>query len=170
MVYHFKKHKIFISGILIGLALSTRNVLAIPIIIAFMYELKHKHITFKQLSIIGIIALFVFTLTFLPFTINHIEEFKTVNPFIIQSSALMPFELTLLFIFLAFITGYLCKSEFDVYFYSALILFLTIIGYYIYLLTFNDFHNTFFNSIADISYFILCLPFALYYTIQKEKI
>lgn len=169
LVYYFKNKNLLFSAILIGLSLSTRNVLVIPFIISFIYELKNKSINIKQLTIMGVISLLTFGLTFLPFVFNHLEDFKLVNPFIIQSSALMPFELTLIFIGLAFGFGLLCKNELDIYFYSGLLLFLTIVGYYIYHFSISGFYNSFFNSVADISYFILCLPFAIFYISQTEK-
>ena len=162
------KNYIFI-GTLIGLCLSTRNIFIIPFIIAFLFALNKKILSFKQIILIGSIAIFIFALTFLPFVWNHSSSFKKMNPFIIQSSSLMPFILTIPFILLGAFTGLLCKKMMDVYFYSGLILFLTIIGYFSYHIAIDGFCNTLFESTADISYFILCIPFSLFYLIQETK-
>jgi hypothetical protein len=92
-----------------------------------------------------------------------------MNPFLIQSSALVPFEYTLLFILIAFITGIYCKSIKDIYFFSGLVLFISIVIYFLYHINLVGFKNTFFGSDADISYFILCTPFSLFYVLSSKK-
>lgn len=158
-----------ISGIIIGLVISTRNVFVIPFIIAFVFSLKTKNVTIQQVALLGIVSLSTFLMTFLPFVWNHFEDFKVMNPFIVQSTFLIPFEYTLLFIGLSFIAGFLCKKSCDVYYYSGLILFLSISIYFTYHIVKNGFDTTFFKSYADISYFILCIPFSLYYLMEKKS-
>lgn len=165
----FNTKELLVSGILIGLSLSTRNVFVIPFIIAFCYLLRIKQLSFKETISVGIVALITFGVTFLPFIWNHFEDFKIMNPFIIQSSFLMPFELTLVFIVLAFVLSFVCKVKDDVYFFSAFTLFITIIGYYFYYFYTSGFDKTFFDSQADISYFILSTPFFMYYFLLKKK-
>lgn len=156
-------------GILIGLVLSTRNVFVIPFIIAFVYYLKRKKITIGQTVIIGAITVLTFCLTFLPFVWNYFTEFKTMNPFIIQSDVLIPFQYTLLFILASFVAGFFCKTDNEIYFYSGLILFSSIALYFLYWIMLRGFEETFTNSAADISYFILCLPFALYHLLKETE-
>jgi hypothetical protein len=173
LIYFLKQEKFdspksILLGILIGLVLSTRNVLVIPFIIAFIYSLKNKKITIKETLLIGAVSLVTFCLTFLPFIWNHWAEFKIMNPFLIQSTFLIPFKFTLSFIVLSVIAGFYCKSKNDIYFYSAAILFSSILIYFIYWIIKIGFSETFVNSFADISYFILCLPFALYHTIKEN--
>ncbi len=168
MVFYFNQKKLnysklFLIAIFIGLSLSTRNVLIIPFIITFTFALKSKKINLQQLFFMGTIAFIVFGLTFLPFVINHFEDFKIANPFITQSSVLMPFDLTLIFILLAFVFGFVCKNSNDAFFYSGLLLFLTIVGYFVYHFYHVGFYKTFFDSFSDISYFILCTPFFIFY-------
>lgn len=165
--YNLKSY-LFI-GTLIGLSISTRNVFIIPYIIAFIFALNRNVFSFKQTAIIGMITITVFSLTFLPFVWNHTTDFKEMNPFIIQSSALMPFILTVPFILFGVLTGFICKTKMDVFYYSGLTLLLTIIGYFVYHFIIEGFNNTFFNSTADISYFILCAPFALFYLIKETN-
>lgn len=153
---------ILIAGFLMGLVISTRNVLVIPLIIAFVYQLKKQLIKPSQLLLLGIVTASTFCATFLPFVYNHIEAFRTINPFIIQSTALVPFQYTLLFLFFAFISGLFCKSNYEIYFYSGLVLFVSINIYFTYHISLVGFQKTFFESEADISYFILCVPFCLF--------
>ena len=161
--------KLLVSGILIGLSISTRNVLVIPFIIAFVYELKTKKINFTQISIIGFVAISTFTITFLPFVWNHFEDFRQMNPFIIQSTFLVPLQYTLLFIGLAFGFGLLSKAVSDIYFFSGLNLFISIFIYYLFHIENVGFYKTFFDSDADITYFVLCTPFFLYYSILETQ-
>lgn len=159
------KNYIFI-GTLIGLSISTRNVFIIPFLIAFLFGLHKKIVTFKQTLVIVSLSTLIFALTFLPFVWNHSNDFKQMNPFLIQSSALMPFILTIPFLLFAAFSSILCKTIMDVYYYSGLTLLLTILGYFSYHIVIDGFNNTFFESAADISYFILCVPFSLFYLIQ----
>lgn len=164
-----KLKKIIFSGILVGLTISTRNVLVIPFIIAFVFELKNNSINFKQILILGSIALFTFLITFLPFVWNHFNDFLIMNPFIIQSSVLIPFEYTLIFISIAFVFGLLCKNQKEVYFYSGLNLFLSIVIYFLYYFNQVGFHETFYENRSDITYFVLCIPFFLFYLALDSK-
>ena len=173
VLYYYLKIKKFniknliFAGLLIGLSISTRNVQVIPFVIAFIYQLKNNLIKPKQFLLLGLISILTFIITFLPFVYNHFDDFKIMNPFLIQSTALVPFEYTLLFIIMAFTTGLFCKSIKDIYFFSGLILFISIIIYFLYHINLVGFQNTFFGSYADISYFILCIPFCLYYNLSS---
>lgn len=163
-----KPKNIIVLGILIGLVISTRNVFVIPFIIAFVYALKRKKINLLQTAFIGLITVLTFCITFLPFVWNHMVDFKVMNPFIIQSSVLVPFEYTVLFILTSFVAGLFVKKTDDVYFYSGLILFGSIVTYFIYWIVRIGLEKTFTESGADISYFILCLPFSLYHLLKEN--
>ncbi|MBC7438663.1 MAG: oligosaccharide repeat unit polymerase [Flavobacterium sp.] len=156
-------------GIIFGLLISTRNVFVIPYIITFLFALRTKIIDFKNLLIVMIIAFLVFAIVFLPFVLNHFDDFMKMNPFIIQSNYLMPFKYSLIFLLLAFIISFFIKAENDIYYFSGLILFFTILFYFVYIIFSNNFELAFFESKADISYFILCLPFSMYYLFISEK-
>ncbi|MDR0828742.1 MAG: hypothetical protein LBN95_01330 [Prevotellaceae bacterium] len=175
IVYFFKEFpkfttkKLIFSGILFGLLLSTRNVFAIAYIISCIFALKIRYVSFKQMFILAGIALCTFVGTFIPFVYGFWNEFLQMNPFIIQGSALMPFSYTLIFIVLAIIFGFICKKPTDVFFYIALDLFLCIFTYSIYHICGNRLNEAFFGNIVDISYFILCIPFALFFYYKKIK-
>ena len=93
-----------------------------------------------------------------------------MNPFIVQGDYLLPLKYTLIFIGLAFVAPFIANSKMDVYFYSMLVLFLTIVSYFLYHIIVFGFNTSFYESRADISYLILCLPFALYYLIKQQSI
>jgi len=157
------------KGLLIGLVLSTRNVYVIVFVIASIYSFQFKKYNFVELFQIGCITIFTFVLTFVPFVYNHFEDFLKMNPFIIQSSALLPSKLSFFCIFLAAIVGFKVKSEIDVIFYTGIMLFFTIVLYFSYSIFITDFDTTFFKSRADISYFILCIPFVCFYFLNEYK-
>jgi hypothetical protein len=158
------------NGLFIGLMLSTRNVFIIPYIITFLFALKQNRISLRNTFYVGIIATIIFAATFIPFVFNHFDDFKKMNPFKIQSSFLMPTAYSVVCVLFSTTTFFVLKRKNDVYFYSGLLLFMTIIVYFVYLIKENNFEETFFNSRADISYFILCIPFLLYYVIESESI
>ena len=165
----FTHKTLIISGIFIGLLISTRNVFVISYIICFLYLWRVKAIQFKQLTILGIISLLIFTITFIPFIYEHLEDFKQMNPFIVQSTFLIPFEYTILFVLMAIGTSFLCKNKNDVYFYNAIILFVSILIYLIYYICLQGFTQSFTNSTVDISYFIFCIPFAFWFLAYNDS-
>lgn len=155
------------NGLVIGLLLSTRNVFVIPYIVAFLYLLKFNKINFWQIVQIGVIAGCIFVLTFIPFIINHFRDFMQMNPFVIQSDYLMPKYLSITCILLTFPVYFLLKSRKDVIFYGNLMLFFTILVYFIYQTTRHGLSKAILDSKIDVSYFILGMPFLLFYLIQN---
>ena len=177
ILYFFKimenilnKINLIAIGIIIGLLLSTRNVFVIPYIVFFLYALKFKVVSIKNTIIICLITIITFCATFLPFIHNHWEEFKIINPFIIQSTYLMPFSYTVSCVILAFLSFFILKNKNDVFFYSGIILFATVVIHYIHQIQRTNFNEAFFESRADISYFIMSIPFLLIHFIMAESI
>ncbi len=164
----FTLQALIISGIFIGLLISTRNVFVISYVICFLYLWRIKTIQFKQLTVLGIISLLIFALTFIPVVYGHLEDFKQMNPFIVQSTFLIPFEYTVLFVLIAIGTSFLCKNRSDVYFYNAVVLFVSILIYLIYYICLQGLTQAFTESTVDISYFIFCIPFALWFLASYE--
>ena len=161
-----KKQLLF--GLLFGLLLSTRNVFIVSYIITFIYLLNKKIISFNVILRIAVFTLLSFSMTFVPFLYNYISKFMEINPFIIQSSALIPFGYSVGIILLSFLIGFLCKKETDVYFYSGIILFLAIIIHVVHAISIFNVYIAYIESAADISYFILCVPFFLYYLVSTN--
>ena len=88
--YASLKNQLFIGGI-IGLLLSTRNVFALCYIIFFLHTIRTGQLSLQSAIKIGGISILVFISTFLPFVMGFRDDFLQMNPFIIQSSFLMPF-------------------------------------------------------------------------------
>jgi len=163
------KKAILWNGVFIGLMLSTRNVFVIAYAIAFLYIFRHTLLSLVQIVYIGIVTVLVFALTFVPFVYGHWEEFRRMNPFIIQSDYLMPAWLSVSCVILSIFSFFLLKKKSDVYFYSGVSLFLTISVYFVYHVLTRGFVEAYFNSSVDISYFILSIPFCMYYLFEKES-
>jgi hypothetical protein len=174
IVYFFKdfprisNKRLIISAILFGLLLSTRNVFAVTYVISCIFALKTNYVSFKQMIIMAVLAMITFAGTFIPFVYNYWNEFLVMNPFIIQSSFLMPFGYTLIFVVLAVIFGFISKTMTDVYFYISVNLFLCILTYAIYQICQVGLNIAFFDSIIDISYFIFCIPFVCLYIFNNK--
>lgn len=162
--------KFYGIAILTGFMLSTRSVYILPYIIFFLSSLVNKEITLKRFLIFVSLASLAFFSTFIPFIWVFESDFFTMNPFIIQSSFLIPKFYTLLFIFISILLTFLVKNKTDKFFYSGFSLFISILIYSIYHIVKYGFEISFFNSKVDISYFIFCIPFFVkYLMLNKNK-
>ena len=170
MIKNYKslKSQLF-AGLVLGLMLSTRNIFAICYIILFLYSIKSKKSDIVATIKIGCFTILVFALTFAPFIWGHLSDFRQMNPFIIQSSYLMPVELSFFAIFCSFFMFLFCKKDLDVFFYSGVILFFTITLHLLHHSVDESFYKAVFESYADISYFIMCIPFFLYYMLKTDN-
>jgi hypothetical protein len=152
-----------------GLLLATRSVLIIPYIIFIIYALRTNKIGFGSLVLYGLTGLVAFAITFLPFVVNHFNDFLAINPFFIQSTFLVPFQYTLGFLLLAVIASFLCRSKADNFLYSGGVLFVSIAVYFLYHVAQSGFQAAYIESIVDISYFIFSAPFLLYYLLKYSS-
>jgi len=157
----------YLSAVIGGLLISTRNVFVIVLILWGIYILLREKIEFSRLFKWGVCFILAFAATFIPFICMDPQAFLEMNPFIIQSSVLMPFGFVLFFIVLAFILSFRCRKFSDVIFYSGLILFLTITGHVVYAL-YESGIDAYLNAGADISYYIFCFPFLLKTIAHKQ--
>lgn len=161
--------KFYILAIFTGLLLSTRSVYILPYIVFFLSSLINNEITFKKLFIFVSIAFIIFVATFIPFIYFFYNDFFIMNPFIIQSSFLIPKLYTLIFILISILLTFLTKNKTDKLFYSGLSLFIAILIYSIYHLINYGYEVSFINSKIDISYFIFCIPFLIMYLINLDN-
>ncbi len=150
----------YLLAIIGGLLTSTRTVFAIVLILWGIYVLIHERMNFWKLTKWGLCFIISFILSFIPFIMMDPEAFKEMNPFITQSSVLMPFWLVLCFIGFSVLLGFFCKRFIDVIYYGGILLFLTITGHFIYAISENGIDG-YLNAGADISYYIFCFPFLL---------
>ncbi|WP_159021294.1 hypothetical protein [Formosa sp. L2A11] len=157
--------KFYGLALLTGLLLSTRSVYILPYVIFFLSSLVNQDITFKNIFLFLSIAFIAFTATFIPFIYFYPDDFFKMNPFIIQSSFLIPTAYTIVFIIIAIFLTFLVKTKTDKFFFSGLSLFIAILIYGIYYLVNYGFVTSYINSKMDISYFIFCMPFFITYLI-----
>jgi hypothetical protein len=163
------KFRFYGTAILTGLILSTRSVYILPYIIFFLSGLVNKEVTLKRFVSFVSLASLAFLSTFIPFIWLFKDDFFSMNPFIIQSSFLVPKLYIVFFISISVSLTFLVKNKTDKFFYSGISLFIAILIYFIYQMVKYGFEVSFFNSKTDISYFILCTPFLIKYLMDNGK-
>jgi hypothetical protein len=155
----YSTKKYVISAIIGGLLLSTRNVFVVPLMFVF-FPLLYK-IGFKRLFIWGTILGVTYLSTIIPLFYWGVDSFMEINPFIIQSSFLLPFNITLTMLGLAIIPCLFIRKNFNnAIFGGGLYIFAIIAVYAIYILQTYG-YEYFISTGCDISYFIFCFPFLL---------
>ena len=171
---HIDKHKVslllVLNALACGLLLSTRFVLVIPLIIQFLWLLRTGRMKFNVLVLYGVVAFISFSASYIPFVIHHFNDFLITNPFLLQTTLFIPFGYIPGFLLLAFALSFLCKDQRDVYLYSGLSLFISILIYFIYHSFQSGFIHAYMGSIIDISYFIFCVPFLLYFIVHRQRV
>ncbi len=156
----FTNKQLVFSAIIGGLIFSMRNVFILPLIVWGIYELMIKKTPIKKIILWGLIFLLTFIVTFLPFIWAYNNEFWAINPFITQSS-LVPTNWIIVFIMISIMIGFICKTFKDVQFYGTLLLFGIVTVHFLSATYSNGLARALFNSAADISYYIFCIPFLL---------
>ena len=165
----YYKFSPYILAILAGLMLSTRSIYILVYVIFFLPLIIRKEIQFKKLFLFLFIAFFAFLSSFLPLIISFPDEFMKLNPFVIQSSFLIPEIYTLIFILMSVVMAFFVKSNSDRYFFSGLSLFISILIYSLYHIVQLGFENAYIESKIDISYFIFCIPFMMLYLLSNPE-
>lgn len=159
--------RFYFSAVLGGLLLSTRSVLILPIFIYIIYALRCELSFYKSAKWCSCLF-FTFLISNLPLLFYGIDSVSFVNPFIIQSSFLLPFNFTVIFAIISLIPAILCKSFTQTIFYCGISLFIMFFGYIIYnLITFGLEYCIYFG--CDISYFLFSVPFFFYILLEDKK-
>ena len=161
----FKKVNFIVSGIIVGLLLSTRTVFAFVFVIWSIYELKQKY-PLRKLLVFGVIAMFAFVFTLLPFALIWSGTFFERNPFTIQSTLLFDFLLPVTIV-IAVIAGFLCRQKSDVVFYSGVFLFAVPLLEFLVKIRLEGIAEAWLNSYFDISYLLFCFPFFIHAMIER---
>lgn len=160
--------KLIGMGVVGGLVLSTRSIVALPIIIYFVYEyLKKKKL--KYFLILSISAIFTFMLTFLPLYLWDPILFKEYNPILLQANFL-PVTILPLIVIISIILGLFCKNINNVYFYSGLVLFTSVLISMMFNASEYGFSKSLFASYFDISYFNFSIPFLVLSVLNPTNI
>jgi hypothetical protein len=166
----FNSRKIYwTTAIAGGLLLSTRTILALPLLTFCIYLLKSKELTLKLfmgwISIIGGTVL----VSFLPLLFFYFHDFLIRNPFTIQGS-ILPMNISVVFLPLPLIAGLVCRNKNEILYFSAGIFILIFMTYIIYVARRYGLVSAYFNSNIDISYMLFAYPFVLYLSFKNSSI
>lgn len=163
-------YSFYLSAIFVGVILSTRMVFIMPFISLGIVSLLGKKIPFLRLVYWAFIALLVFILTFLPFYIGFSDSFFVMNPFKVQSGFLLPSIYNYLFILISILLSLIFYKQLSLLLLSGYSLFLSIFIYFLYHLNHSGIQGAYFQSGADISYFLFCVPFLLVHFLIEKKV
>jgi len=161
--------KAFILGIAEGLLLSTRNVFGLSFALLGFNFLFNKSIKLQNVIIWGATVALTFGITFVPFLLFYWEDFIKMNPFIIQSTFLLPSYFVIIFGITTLAIGIFCREFETTVFLNGVLLFGIASVYFIFHVAESGIEKAYFGSIIDITYFVFCLPFFLYTIASKNK-
>ena len=156
----FSTRQLIWSAVIGGLLFSIRNVFVLPLIVWGLYQLFQEKTSPKKIFLWGFVFLLSFAITFVPFIWLYPDEFWEVNPFSTQSS-LVSFYFIVLFVLIAIAGSFFCRNYNDVRFFSVLLLFGIVTIHFIEAICQYSFTQALFQSKADISYYIFCIPYLL---------
>jgi len=165
-----KNYSFYLSALLTGVILSTRMVFIMPFLSLGIMALLSKKVSFLRLLSFTALALFAFALTFLPFYIGFQESFFVMNPFKVQSGFLLPSIYNYLFILISIVLSLFFYNQLSLLLLSGYSLFISIFIYFVYHLIHSGLQGAYFQSGADISYFLFCVPFLLIHFLIEKKI
>lgn len=165
-----QNYSFYLSALLTGVILSTRMVFIMPFLSLGIMALLSKRISFPKLLSWTALALFAFALTLLPFYIGFQESFFVMNPFKVQSGFLLPSIYNYLFILISIVLSLFFYNQLSLLLLSGYSLFISIFIYFVYHLIHSGLQGAYFQSGADISYFLFCVPFLLIHFLIEKKI
>ena len=148
-----------IMGIVGGLLLSTRSIFVVPIILCCAYCFL-KQLKFKELIVYGCSFMIAFSITIVPFILWDPQLFIKYNPFTEQGGVVGSY-ISIALIMISVMVGFWVKTEAQFYLGSGLIIYGAAFMYFISRFIQNGFNPELLITGADISYFILALPFLL---------
>ncbi|MHB1687634.1 MAG: hypothetical protein ACYCVH_09695 [Ignavibacteriaceae bacterium] len=158
--------KFDLFGILFGLTLSTRSVVAVIYAVYFIYFFK---LNIPKGILFSFLVLLVFWLILLPFFLWDQHSFIQNGPFAIQSYlSHIPIWNVFVFLVIAIYLGWIASNLQEVFFASGIMLFMPVFVSMIYKISAVGFYQAVVNDVFDLSYFIFCIPFLLL-SIQEQK-
>lgn len=160
--------KAFVLGIVGGFLLSTRNVFGLSFALLGFNFLFNKNVKLQNVIIWGTTVALSFGITFVPFLLFYWEDFIRMNPFIIQSTFLLPSYFVIIFGVTTLATGIFCSEFETTVFLNGVLLFGIASVYFIFHVAESGIEKAYIGSIIDITYFVFCLPF-FFYTISLKK-
>ena len=163
------KLKLYLFSLTAGILLSTRSVYFVVFVVFFLSDLINKQLNLKQFILVACFGFIGFFLTFLPLLVFFKTEFLIMNPFNIQTSHFVPQEYNLVFIIIAIALSFGVKNNADKFFMAGLSLFIPILIYSLYNISQQGISNAYLGNSLDISYFIFCVPFFVFYLLKYES-
>ena len=160
-------HKLAKNAILCGLLLSTRSVFIVGYIIYYLSNFRWK--SFSVYLKYSLLLISSFLLPLVVFYLIWPILFLKINPFIVQSEYLLPSWIIYIYLAACAAIAFFIRQASDRSFYTGLLLFGLITLYFAYHTIIKGFGETFFNSAGDLSYFIFCIPFILYYAVTHPS-
>ena len=156
---HADWKKILPAGIIGGLFLSTRGIIAIPILFytAYAWLRKKEYVGWIKMMIYLVSG---FILTLLPFIIWDASLFMQYNPITLQAGFL-PSWLLFLFVVSSVMIGTKIKSLSQLYCTLGVFIFIIISAAWIKVIISSGFKHALLLNGFDISYFLLAVPFLL---------
>ena len=151
--------ELILAGIGGGLLLSTRSVFAIPLIIYFSYKLLRTR-RWRASAVVGVSLFAAFSLTILPLYLWDAALFRQYNPLLVQST-LTSTAAVLGCLIVSAVLGLRSRHLTGVLIYSGLVIFGAALMAFIRHIANYGLFAAVHESIFDISYFSLALPFLL---------
>lgn len=145
-------------GIPVGLLLATRGIVVIPLILYFFPKLFST--SFRDGAVFIAVSIVSFSVVILPFVLWDPELFMQYNP-LIQQTNKTPTFVQVTAILLSFFFSFRVNELWQVFFSAGSILFGIMLFTLLYTIRDVGFHNAFYGSLFDISYFNSALPFLL---------
>jgi hypothetical protein len=154
-----KQKQVLLPGLIGGLLLSTRAIVAIPVLCYLSYALLREK-DFTRYFKIGAAMVAGFCLTFAPLLFWGWNSFIQNNPILLQAN-MTPTGVTIGFLIISFFGGLFLKSFTGYLYMCGIILFCILATSMIWYVYTFGWHRSFFGSEFDISYFVFCIPFLI---------
>ncbi len=146
----------FFTAILLGLALSTRSIVALLYSPYVVFKFLKKSLFNGLIFSLTVIA--VFFATFLPFIIWNSREFMLDGPFAVQFGY-VPFWMMGVSLVLSIVIGLSSKDIEDIFFYAGILLFLLVLWAFVARVVDVGWQGVFLRNRFDVGYFIFCVPY-----------
>jgi len=153
-------------GCIGGLLQSTRSVYVLAFIVCYFFVFLAER-RFREFLVVAGAFTVTFLLSLVPFALMDFEAFLRYNPFTLQAS-FVGFKVIAVFVALAVFAGFCVKSQQQMFFSVALLIFGVVSVYLLRDLYRYGFQDILLESGGDISYLILALPFLLL-SIEGER-
>lgn len=165
----FYRKRTVARAVLAGLLLSTRSVFGISYLLYFGSLLWRGEPDRWHFIRLGAIAVVSFALTFLPLILIWPDSFWTMNPFIVQSTFLIPLPVVIMFLMAAACAAVFVERD-RLCLLNGMLLWTCILIYSCYHIVTRGFEAAIHDSVVDISYFLFAIPFLGYGWLRQADV